>query len=45
MRIWNGVGMGRGRSVYKQLGTREDKIAPRKEEGVQVSKRGFGKGN
>ncbi len=47
---WNGEGMGRGRSVYKQSGTRVTRIAPRKEEGFQVSKRdlrekGVSKGN
>jgi hypothetical protein len=45
--------MGRGRSVYKQPGTRVDGIAPHKEEGFQVSRkvqekrelaRGIGKG-
>ena len=38
----NGEGMGRGRSVYEQPGTRVDRIAPRKEEGFQVSKRDLG---
>ncbi len=47
---WNGEGMGRGRSVYEQPGTRGDGIAPHKEEGFQVSKRdsreeGISKGN
>jgi hypothetical protein len=27
---WNGEGMGRGRSVYEQPGTRVDRIAPHK---------------
>jgi hypothetical protein len=34
--------MRRGRSVYEQPGTRVDGIAPRKEEGFQVSKRDSG---
>ncbi len=38
----NGEGVGRGRSVYEQPGTRVDGIAPRKEEGFQVSKRDSG---
>jgi hypothetical protein len=43
--------MGRERPVYEQPGTRLDGIAPRKEEGFQVSKgkgglaRGIGKGS
>jgi hypothetical protein len=39
---WNVEGMGRERSVYKQPGTRVDEIAPRKEEGFQVSRRDSG---
>jgi hypothetical protein len=51
---WNGEGMGKGRSVYKQPGTRADGIAPRKEEdskkvrgtqGERELARGIGKGN
>ncbi len=38
---WNGEGLGRGRSVYKQPGTRVDKEPP-KEEGFQVSRRDSG---
>jgi hypothetical protein len=36
---WNGEGMGRGRSVYKQPGTRVDEDRTTQEEGFQVSKR------
>ncbi len=35
-------GMGRGRSVYKQPGTRVDKITPHRKEGFQVSERDSG---
>ncbi len=35
---------GGGRSVYKQLGTRVDRIAPHAKEGFQVSKRDSGTG-
>jgi hypothetical protein len=37
------IGMGRGRSVYKQPGPGWTRIAPRKEEGFQVSRRDSGK--
>ncbi len=36
-------GMGRGRSVYKQPGTRVDEDRTTQEEGFQVSKRDSGK--
>jgi hypothetical protein len=35
-------GMGRGRSVCKQPGTRVDEVAPHRQEGFQVSKRDSG---
>jgi hypothetical protein len=38
----NGEGMGRGRSVYKQPGTRVDEDRTTQEEGFQVSRRDLG---
>ncbi len=38
----NGEGKGRGRSVYKQPGTRVDRDAPHTKEGFQVSERDMG---
>jgi hypothetical protein len=39
---WNGEGMGRGRSVYKQPGTRVDEDRTTRKEGFQISKRDSG---
>jgi hypothetical protein len=39
-----GEGKGRGRSVYKQPGTRVDRVTPYAKEGLQVSKRDLGTG-
>jgi hypothetical protein len=41
---WNGEGMGRGRSVYKQPGGQGGRDRTTQEEGFQVSRRDSGKG-